>query len=48
MEKKVETTISAIGPNVLCRPMINKSPSLKGRSTRIPFIIPIQERGFMN
>ena len=41
----MEATISFLGFNVL---MINKSPPFKGLSIRIPVMIPIKWRGFVN
>ena len=31
-----------------CRPMINKPPPFKGLNSRIPVIIPMKGRGFVN
>ena len=31
-----------------CRPMINKPPPLKGLIIRIPILMPIKGRGFIN
>ena len=31
-----------------CRPMINKPPPFKGLNIRIPILIPIKGRGFLN
>ena len=35
-------------PKLYCRPQIYKPPPLKGLSIRIPIIIPIKGRGFIN
>ena len=34
--------------NAYCRPMINKPALFKGLNTRIPVIIPVEGRGFIN
>ena len=36
------------GLKVLGRPMTNKPPPCKGRNIRIPIVIPIKGRGFIN
>ena len=34
--------------SIQCRPMINKPPPFKGLNIRIPIIIPVKRRGFIN
>ena len=43
-----ENGIYYLGFRVKCRPMINKPPPFKGLKKRVPIIIPIRGRGFIN